>query len=589
MLKISSLILLIAVLFFSCQKEYSLEGIVTPAGTWQFNDAAKLYVGNIDSAYIETTGTTKTVNLIGKSADGQQNFLLHLYATDSFTVGTYKASLFQSDFQYYTQSKTIYQADQFIGEFIVTITAIGNNNITGIFAGASEDSTGAIKPLTLGQFTSRINLSSNGTGGGGTGPASGTLGASAGACTPVTFGGTFTQGIVLTSTNTVTVQVTITSTGTYTISTNTVNGVTFSKTGSFTTTGLQSVILNGSGTPVASGNKNFTVTFGVSTCNFTINFAAGNSPATGTLGGSPGSCASVTPAGTYTQGTPLTSSNTVTVQVNVTTTGAYAISTNTVNGVSFTASGTFTTTGLQNVTLTGTGTPTNSGSQNFTVTFGSSVCNFAIPFATGTQTTDYFPTTLNPANPMMGSYWAYNLQGGTSSDSLMIKVIPYAPNLGGNTYSTFTIDNIPASGSPDSLYYRKPGGDYYEYFDAEKFFGFDAGTTNPRYVQYIFLKDNVAQGTTWNSPNITGSSAGTSFTVFIKMTLFEKVTTSTTVGIVNSSDILKMRYEYFVTAAPATPFFTEERWFAKTIGLVYNSFNDGTNTDVYKIARYQVF
>ena len=472
-LKISSLIVLLAALFFSCQKEYSLEVIVTSAGTWQFNDDTKLYAGNIDTAYIETTGTTKTLNLIGKSADGQQNFLLHLYATDSFTVGTYKASLFQSDFQYYTQSKTIYQADQLIGEFIVTITAIGNNNITGIFAGASEDSTGAIKPLTLGKFTSRINLIGNGTGGGGTGTAFGTLGVSAGVCTPVTTGGTFTQGVTLTSTNTVQVQVTVTTPGTYTISTNTVNGVSFSKTGTFTATGVQNVILNG------------------------------------------------------------------------------------------------------------TGTPTNSGSQNFTVTFGSSVCNFSIPFATGTVITDYFPTTT-------GSYWAYGNGNGNTADSFLITATSQTKSINGLVYNAFTYDSIPASGSPAGLYYRKSSGIYYENLNTKAFFGFDS-TGNPADVEYIFLKDNVPQGTTWNSPNITGTQGGTSFTIFIKMTLFEKAITPTTSGIVTSSDVLKVRYEYFITIAPTTPFFTEERWFAKDIGLIYNSFNDGTITDIYHIGRYHVF
>ena len=573
-LKIQSLIVILAVLFFSCQKEFSLEAIITPAGTWQFNDSTKLYTGNIDTAYIETTGTTKILNLAGKSADGQQKFLLHLKATDSFTVGTYKASLFQSDFQYYTQAKNIYQADQFIGEFIVTITAIGNNNITGIFAGISEDSLSALKPLTLGKFTSRINLSSNGTGGGGTGSASGTLGASAGVCTPITTGGTFTQGVTLTATNTATVSVTVTTIGTYTISTNTVNGVSFSKTGTFTTTGLQTVILNGSGVPVSSGNQNFAVTFGSSTCNFTINFAAGAAPATGTLGGSPGSCTPVTPAGTYMQGVALTATNTVLVQVNVATVGAYTISTTTVNGVSFTGTGTFTTTGLQNVILTGTGIPTGSGIKNFAVTFGTSTCNFSITFS---AVTDYFPTTVN-------SFWAYGKQGGVPSDSFLIKVIPYTLSAGGNNYSTFTINNTP----PDSLYYRKPGGDYIEYFNTQAFFGFDAPGTPPN-VEYIFLKDNVAQGTTWNSPNITGTQGGISYTIFIKMTLFEKATTPTTSGVVTSSDVLKVRYEYFVTIAPATPFATEERWFARSIGLIYNSFYDGTNTNIYHVGRYQVF
>jgi hypothetical protein len=531
-------------------------------------------MGNIDTAYIETSGTTKTLNLLGKSADGTQNFALHLYATDSFTLGTYKASLFQTDFQYYTQAKTLYQADQFIGEFIVTITVLANNRITGTFSGASEDSSAALKPLTLGQFTSRLNLFGNGTGGG---VAAGTLGASSGTCTPVTTAGTYTQGIALTSTNTATVQVNVTTPGTFTIATNTVNGVSFSKSGTFSAAGIQSVILDGAGTPTNSGNQTYAVTFGTSTCNFIINFGVGAAPATGTLGGAPATCTPVTPAGTYTQGAALTAANTITIQVNVTTIGAYSITTNTVNGVTFSKSGTFTTTGVQNVTLVGSGTPTGSGNQSFTVTFGTSTCTFSINFA---ALTDYFPTTVN-------SFWAYGLQGGTPTDSFMIKVSPTTKAISGNSYSAFTLDDIPASGSPDSLFYRKAAGLYYENFNTEDFFGFDAGTGGN--VEYKFLDETLAQGATWNSPNMTGMSAGSSYTIFIKMTLFEKATTPVTSGVVTSSDVLKVRYEYFVTIAPGAPFFTEERWFAKGIGMIYNSFNDGTSTDIYKVGRYQVF
>ncbi|MGI8582592.1 MAG: hypothetical protein ACR2KX_10355, partial [Chitinophagaceae bacterium] len=109
-----------------------------------------------------------------------------------------------------------------------------------------------------------------------TSTALGTLGVSASACTPVTTAGSFTQGVPLTTTNTAaTVQVTVTTIGAYTISTNTVNGVSFSKTGTFTATGVQSVILNGTGTPTNSGVQNFTVAFGNSTCNFSITFSPG--------------------------------------------------------------------------------------------------------------------------------------------------------------------------------------------------------------------------------------------------------------------------------------------------------------------------
>ena len=209
--------------------------------------------------------------------------------------------------------------------------------------------------------------------------------------------------------------------------------------------------------------------------------------------------------------------------------GAYTITTAAVNGVTFTSTGTFTTTGLQNVILTGTGTPTNSGSQNFSVTSRTSVCNFPITFA---AVTDYFPTTVN-------SFWDLGLQGGTTADSIKIKVINYTLSAGANSYSTFTVDNIPASGSPDSMYYRKPGGDYIEYFNTQALF-FDGPGTPPN-IEYIFLKDNVGVGTSWQSQTFSGPLGGVTYTLSLRMTLTEKVTTLTTVGSLSSSAILKVK------------------------------------------------
>jgi hypothetical protein len=582
--KPSFLFLIFTSIFFSCQKEYSVENAITPAGSWQFNDAAKLYIGNIDTAYIETANTTKTMTLQGRSSDGQQNFLLHLYDVDSFTVGTYKASLFENDFELKTQAKTLYLADQFIGEFLVNITAIANNSVTGTFSGDAEDSSGVKKPLTLGKFTSRINLVGNGNGGG-TGTGMGTLGANAGICTPATPAGIYTQGVTLSSSNTVAIQVTVTTPGSYTISTNLINGVTFSGSGTFTATGPQTVILQGSGTPVSSGSQTFTVTFGASSCTFSISFTAGTSPATGTLGGAPGTCTNVTTAGVYTQGTPLNSTNTLQVQVNVTTIGAYTISANTVNGVSFSKSGSFTTTGLQNVTLNGTGTPVAAGPQIFTLTFGTSTCNFSITFLPGTTpplSLDYFPMTA-------GSFWHYgNVMDAT--DSFMVTATSGMKTITGLPYNIFNYNDLPPIGSPDSLYYRKSGGLYFENFNVQTYFG-APGT--PPDVEYKFLDTTVAVGTSWQSSNFTVTDQGTTYTLYIKMTLFEKVTTSTTVGSVTSSAILKVKYDYYAGVAPipGTVFFKEERWFARGVGLVYNSFDDlsGSPPEVYKIGAYKVF
>ncbi len=63
--------------------------------------------------------------------------------------------------------------------------------------------------------------------------------------------------------------------------------------------------------------------------------------------------------------------NTITVSVNVINTGSYIITTDTVNGYFFRATGIFTTPGVNNVTLRGNGTPFAEGTNNFVVAFDS--------------------------------------------------------------------------------------------------------------------------------------------------------------------------------------------------------------------------
>ncbi len=108
-----------------------------------------------------------------------------------------------------------------------------------------------------------------------------TLGGSPGACTPAVFAGTYTKGVALTSANTVTVQVDAGTLDGYYIQTNTVNGVYFNKVGTFTSLGVQNVVLVGQGTPANSGAQNFIVTLSIiaysvgvsaSTCTFPLTF-----------------------------------------------------------------------------------------------------------------------------------------------------------------------------------------------------------------------------------------------------------------------------------------------------------------------------
>jgi hypothetical protein len=119
-IKVPFYLLLMLVLLNACKKEYSIENnpLKVHTGTWQFNDSLTLFSGNMDSAHIDSSAGTKVLYLVGTSLNGLQTFHMELYA-DTFKTGIYKASLFQTSFEYTSAAKTIYQADQLIGEFTV--------------------------------------------------------------------------------------------------------------------------------------------------------------------------------------------------------------------------------------------------------------------------------------------------------------------------------------------------------------------------------------------------------------------------------------------------------------------------------------
>ena len=185
-------------------------------------------------------------------------------------------------------------------------------------------------------------------------PVAGTLGGGPGACTPVTPNGTYTINVPLTAANTIQVQITTAAVGPYSVSTNTVAGIRFSGSGTSTGTAGQTITLLGTGTPTASGTQNFIVTFGSSTCTFSIPVGTGVSAFTV-------DCPSAVPDGLYEATTQLNASNTVDISVNVTAIGPYNITTTAVNGMVFTKSGTFTVLGTTTITLVGSGTPAVAG------------------------------------------------------------------------------------------------------------------------------------------------------------------------------------------------------------------------------------
>ncbi|WP_313000579.1 hypothetical protein [Chryseobacterium gleum] len=177
--------------------------------------------------------------------------------------------------------------------------------------------------------------------------------------------GTYVQTKELTASNYLSVSVNVTKVGNYTITGTTTNGYNFYGTGVFLNTGMQTIQVPGQGIPAAiqvdTVGLNANGTDVTCTPAVTVNVL---SPAgTYTM-----SCGSATVNGVYKVGTALTASNTITLPVNVTALGSYTVTTNTVDGISFSGSGTFTATGNQNITLSGKGTPTSTSVKTITIT-----------------------------------------------------------------------------------------------------------------------------------------------------------------------------------------------------------------------------
>lgn len=502
----------------NCNFSVNVGGTATPA-TYTINCATAA----VNGTYIQNTALT-AANTITISVDVA-------------TAGTYSITGTVNGMTF-TKSGTFAAAGP--GQ---SVTLAGNGNPTT--AGTNS------VPLTGG--TANCNVTVNVT------PAGGGAAVFTVNCATAVPNGTYTQNTALTATNTVTIGVNVTTIGTYTITTTLTNGMTFTSTGTFNATGAQTVTLAGAGTPTTAGTSSIPVPSGSTPCNFNITVnPAGGGAAVFTI-----NCvAAPVSSGAYTQNVALTATNTASVSVNVTTIGTYSITTPAVNGMTFSSApgASFTVTGIQNVTLTGAGTPTAGGM--FTISLGA--CGFGVYVAPGTAATDYFPRVTN-------NNWSYEYDDN-QSDSLIRKVISTPFNALGNTYSIFMADD--GTGFDSSGYYRKNGGDYFEYLDVGSFIGYD----NPAFAEYTMLKDNVPLNTNWTSSGFSGTVSGTPLTLRFSYTIIQKdvpaVTITTSTGSVTYQNVIIVEEKYQVfnsgiwVDATSTIDFYGKSYYARGVGLI---------------------
>lgn len=190
-----------------------------------------------------------------------------------------------------------------------------------------------------------------------------------GDCLPKTINGTYEEGVALDASHSIEVTIDVIQPGSYLIYTDTVHGVFFRAQGFFTTRGVQTVKLTGSGTPSAAGISNFEVQYNGTSCFVSVPVlpSGASGPAVYAFAGAPGNCSGGVANGTYGEGLALNSSNTLTVTLDVTTIGTYNITTTTNNGITFSGTGAVIATGTQTVTLQGSGTPAAAGSFNIAI------------------------------------------------------------------------------------------------------------------------------------------------------------------------------------------------------------------------------
>ena len=416
------------------------------------------------------------------------------------------------------------------------------------------------------------------------GTAAYTLQGNGAACMNSAVAGSYSQSTALTSANKVDVQVNVTAVGTWSISTPSVAGFSFAGSGTFASTGVQTITLLGTGTPTATGAQSFPVTAGSSSCSFSVTVNTNTAPqAAYTLASSAGNCSNSSVNGTYSVGTALGTANTITLQVNVTTAGQWTMTTTAVTGMTFAGSGTFATTGLQNITLNGSGSPTTQGAQNIPVSAGSSSCSVSVTVtaATPNPANNHFPLTAN-------SWWSYNDPDGAAGDTIKRMISPTNTALAGNNYQGFLQSGM--SGTVNYVFfYRKSGNDYLNYTSVDQYsiVTFD----NVQRADIPILKENLTNGATWTSAEYSGQDNGVATKIKYLFTCVDANGTATING-KSYTNVYKIRFKS-QTAVGTGPFVDEglvwDAWYANNVGLIYMNGTYGTDTYSMSLRNYQVF
>lgn len=241
-LKIVLLTMLIALTYFSCQKELSFDNLGVPVvstGLLQANVNGECLPITVLGGYVtsqQLTSSNQIQAMVNVTVVGPYKIFTDTLNGYSFSAsGNFNSTGVQS----------------------VTLAGTGIPISTGndIFRLKYNDSDCSVSinvlPATVPQAEYTLqNVSGN--------------------CSGIVVNGNYTENSKLSGTNSAVVNVNVTKVGPYSISTSVSNGITFSASGNFSSTGLQQVILQGSGTPLVAGLTTISITGVGNKCGFEI-------------------------------------------------------------------------------------------------------------------------------------------------------------------------------------------------------------------------------------------------------------------------------------------------------------------------------
>jgi hypothetical protein len=228
--------------------------------------------------------------------------------------------------------------------------------------------------------------------------------------------------------------------------------------------------------------------------------------------GSSNNCSGAVVNGDFVAGTASTTGNTVILNVLVDSAGSYAVSTNSLNGISFSAAGFFTTPGTHTITLRATGTPTTAGNFNYTVG-GSGGCGFTVTvvpvvdnnfvyYYEGNIDGVFYKETVTTTN----GYEAGYIVSGTNEAILYSTILPasFPPMPTGKTgmeVSKGILYNYPTRNNTEFKTFFNLGN--YSY------------TNNPSNNDGVNITWYDKNGTEWKTDNAPADQAGSRFAIVL--------------------------------------------------------------------------